>query len=236
MAFDHLGATASFDANDQRVLDAFAASAATAVATAQSVEAKRLHDTMAAAESERRLWARELHDETLQDLASLKLALAGALRGGPTETRAILESATVQLDGSIAALRAIIADLRPAALDELGLEPALRTLVTRTAERAGIESSAAFVLGRERLDSDIETIAYRVAQEALTNVVRHAGARTVAVDARLDGTTLRLTITDDGFGFSGMRLGGYGIVGRASALPWRPASSTWPPSRTEARV
>jgi signal transduction histidine kinase len=213
MAFDHLGVSGSFDADDQRALDAFAASAATAVATAQSVEAKRLHDTMAAAESERRLWARELHDETLQSLASLKLALAGALRSGPTQARAILESATTQLDGSIAALRAIIADLRPAALDELGLGPALRTLVTRVAESAGLESSTVFVLGRARLDSDIETIAYRVTQEALTNIVKHADARSVAVDARLDSATLRLTVTDDGCGFGETRPGGYGIVG-----------------------
>ena len=213
MAFDHPGATGSFDADDQRALEAFAASAATAIATAQSVEAQRLHDTMAAAESERRRWARELHDETLQGLASMKLALAGALRGGPTETRAILESAAAELDGDISALRAIIADLRPAALDELGLEPALRTLVTRVAESAGLEPRIAIVLGRERLGSDIETITYRIAQEALTNVVKHADAHSVAIDARLDASTLRLTVTDDGGGFGELREGGYGIIG-----------------------
>ena len=81
VAFDRLGATASFDADNERALEAFAASAATAVATARLVEEHRLHDSIAAAESERGRWARELHDETLQGLASLKLALAGALRG-----------------------------------------------------------------------------------------------------------------------------------------------------------
>ena len=83
VAFDRLGATASFDADNERALEAFAASAATAVATARLVEEQRLHDSIAAAESERGRWARELHDETLQGLASLKLALAGALKAEP---------------------------------------------------------------------------------------------------------------------------------------------------------
>lgn len=213
MAFDRHGATASFDLDDQRALEAFAASAATAVATARSVEAQRLHDTMAAAESERRRWARELHDETLQGLASLKLALAGALRAEPVRARALLESAITQLGHDIEALRTIIADLRPTALDELGLEPALRTLVTRVAERAGLEARVTIELDGVRLEPDIETIAYRVAQEALTNVVKHAGARRVAVDVRLLFGGLRLTVTDDGRGVGGEPGAGYGIVG-----------------------
>jgi len=214
MAFDLVGAAASFDADDQRALEAFAASAATAVATARSVEAKRLHDTMAAAESERRRWARELHDETLQGLASLKLALVGALRTEPEQAREVLEAAVAQLGHDIAGLRTIIADLRPAALDELGLEPALRTLVTRVAERAGLEAHVTIRLGGVRLDPDIETIAYRVAQEALTNIVKHAGARRVTVDLRLESGGLRLAVTDDGRGgVGGERAAGYGIVG-----------------------
>ncbi len=212
MAFDRLGTTASFDLDDQRALEAFAASAATAVATARSVEAQRLHDTMAAAESERRRWARELHDETLQGLASLKLALAGALRAEPVRARTLLESAITQLGHDIEALRTIIADLRPTALDELGLEPALRTLVTRVAERAGLEARVTIELDRVRLEPDIETIAYRVAQEALTNVVKHADARRVAVDVRLLFGGLRLTVTDDGRGVGGEPGAGYGIV------------------------
>ena len=213
MAFDRLGTTASFDLDDQRALEAFAASAATAVATARSVEAQRLHDTMAAAESERRRWARELHDETLQGLASLKLALAGALKAEPGHARTVLETAVAQLGRDIAGLRTIIADLRPAALDELGLEPALRTLVTRIAERGKLEARVTIELGGVRLEPDIETIAYRVAQEALTNVVKHAGARRVAVDVRLESGGLRLTVTDDGRGVGGEPGAGYGIVG-----------------------
>jgi two-component system, NarL family, sensor histidine kinase DevS len=213
VAFDRLGATASFDADNERALEAFAASAATAVATARLVEEHRLHDSIAAAESERGRWARELHDETLQGLASLKLALAGALKADSERARAVLESAVAQLEHDIDALHAIIVDLRPAALDELGLEPALRTLVAEVTEAARLHARIAIELGGARLPPDIETIAYRVAQEALNNAVKHADARTVAVDGRLHAGTFRLSIADDGCGIDESHPQGYGIVG-----------------------
>lgn len=213
VAFDHGGPTTTFDAEDQRALEAFAASAAIAVATARRVEEQRLHETMAAAEAERRRWARELHDETLQGLASLKLALIGALRAEPERARSLLSSAVTELEADIAGLRMIIADLRPAALDELGLEPALRTLVTRVAEAAGLKAHGRIDLAGARLEPDVETIAYRIAQEALTNVVRHADARTVSVDASLESGELWLKIADDGRGVNSDRAAGYGIVG-----------------------
>jgi signal transduction histidine kinase len=213
MAFDRLGAMASFDAGNERALEAFAASAATAVATARLVEAQRLHDSIAAAEAERGRWARELHDETLQGLASLKLALTGALRAEPVRAREAVRSAVEHLEHDIAALRMIIADLRPAALDELGLEPALRTLIAGVSKTAGLRARVSIRLGSGRLPPNVETIAYRVAQEALTNVVKHADARTVSVDVRLDGGRLRLTVADDGRGVEHVRDGGYGIAG-----------------------
>lgn len=213
VAFDHAGPTTTFDADDERALEAFAASAAIAVATARRVEEQRLHVTMAAAEAERRRWARELHDETLQGLAALKLALIGALRAEPERARSMLESAVTELEADIAGLRAIIADLRPAALDELGLEPALRTLVAQVAEGAGLKARGRIDLAGARLEPDVETIAYRIAQEALTNVVNHADARTVAVDASLESGKLRLTIADDGRGVDAEQGTGYGIIG-----------------------
>ena len=213
VAFDRLGATASFDADNERALEAFAASAATAVATARLVEEQRLHDSIAAAESERGRWARELHDETLQGLASLKLTLAGALKAEPERARGVLQSAVAQLEHDIDALHAIIVDLRPAALDELGLEPALRTLVTEVTEAARLQARIAIDLGGTRLPPDIETIAYRVAQEALHNAVKHANARIVAVDVRLHAGTLTLSVADDGRGVDASQPQGYGIVG-----------------------
>jgi signal transduction histidine kinase len=213
MAFDHLGPNATFDEDDQRALEAFAASAATAVATAKSVERQRLADAMAAAESERRRWARELHDETLQGLVSLKLSLAGAQKAPPDEARTMLESAVAQLGCDIRGLREVIADLRPAVLDELGLEPALRSLVAKVASSSGLRERLSIELGGERLEPDIETTAYRIAREALTNVVRHAGASSVTVQLRLDRGRLRLTVDDDGRGVGDGPAEGYGIVG-----------------------
>ena len=213
VAFDRMGADASFDDDNERALEAFAAGAATAVATARLVEAQRLHDTMAASEAERGRWARELHDETLQGLASLKLALSVASKAQPEQARAVLASAMAQLDHDIAALHAIISDLRPAALDELGLEPALRTLAASVTDAAGLTARVGIELGDERLSHDVETTTYRVAQAALTNVVKHAEASSVSVRLELDGRRLRLLVEDDGRGVGTPGPGGYGLIG-----------------------
>ncbi|MBJ7470305.1 MAG: GAF domain-containing sensor histidine kinase [Solirubrobacteraceae bacterium] len=213
VAFDRLGATASFDDEDQRTLEAFAISAATAVATARSVEEQRLQNSMAAAESERQRWARELHDETLQGMAALKLALTSALRAEPDAAREVLQCAVAQLDADIRGLRAIIADLRPAALDELGLEPALRALVDRVAENGGLQTSIDVQLGGVRLTPELETAAYRVAQEALTNVVKHAGATSVSVVAEVRRGCLHIRVADDGRGVGEHPGKGFGVIG-----------------------
>ncbi len=213
MAFDRLGATASFDDEDQRTLEAFAVSAATAVATARSVEEQRLQNSMAAAESERQRWARELHDETLQGMAALKLALTAALRAEPGQAHALVQGAVSQLDADIRGLRAIIADLRPAALDELGLEPALHALVDRVAEAGGLATSLDVNLGDVRLSPELETAAYRVVQEALTNVVKHAGAANVSVVAEVSRGLLKIRVADDGRGVGEEPGKGYGLIG-----------------------
>ncbi|MDQ8046530.1 MAG: GAF domain-containing sensor histidine kinase [Solirubrobacteraceae bacterium] len=214
-AFDRQGSTASFDDEDRRTLEAFAISAATAVATARNVEEQRLQNSIAASESERRRWARELHDETLQGLAALKLSLASALKFEPDRARSVLEAAVTQLDADIAGLRAIIADLRPAALDELGLEPALHALVDRVAQNAGLESVVSIRLGEVRMAPEVETAAYRVVQEALTNVAKHAAARSIVVDAHLTETAIQITVRDDGRGIGdgADQTEGYGLVG-----------------------
>ncbi len=216
VAFDHIGPSGAFGVEDERALRSFAASAATAVATARSVEEQRLRDSIESAEAERRRWARELHDETLQGLGALKLALAASLKADPERGRVTLELAVVQLEQEIAALRAIIADLRPAALDELGLEPALRTLAARVAERYHLAIEVDVDLGPQRLPRAIETTAYRVTQEALTNVVKHAKAGAVTVRVDLHAGTLTLAVTDDGAGpaHGGSRApNGFGIIG-----------------------
>ena len=216
MAFDHLGKAAAFSGDDERALQSFAASAATAVTTARSVEADRLRDSIASAEGERRRWARNLHDQTLQGLGATKLALSAALRGDPDAARRQIEGAVSQLEREIKALRGIIADLRPPALDELGLEPALRSLAERVAAAGGLELELDLRLGERRLDPEIETIAYRVAQEALTNVAKHAAAMSVRLELRATPAILELSVLDDGRGFATSHAGrapGYGITG-----------------------
>ena len=215
-AFDRTGQAPTFSEDDERALRAFAASAATAVATARNVVAQRLRDSIGAAEAERRRWARDLHDDTLQGLGAAKLALAAALRGEPEAARPRIEAAVRQLELEIVALRGIIADLRPPALDELGLEPAVRTLAARVGAAHGLELELELQLGETRLDAEVETIAYRVAQEALTNVAKHAGATRVRIRLRATASALELRVRDDGRGIEQpgpRRSGGYGITG-----------------------
>ncbi len=129
-----------FRIEDERLLLAAAASAATAVATAQSVEQDRLRRSLRAAEEERRRWARELHDETLQGLGGLRVLLSSARRNNDVDQlHKTLESAVDQIAQEISNLRALITELRPAALDELGLAPALDALFDRVRTLHGLE-------------------------------------------------------------------------------------------------
>jgi signal transduction histidine kinase len=212
-AFDRLTGAGTFTDEDEQLLLAFAASAATAVATAKSVERERLRHALQAAEEERRRWARELHDETLQGLGALRVGLAGAAREeDPEALRAHVRAAVDQIAGEIANLRAIITDLRPAALDQLGLQPALEALAHRVASVEGLDVSTDFDL--RPLEPEVETTVYRLVQEALTNVARHARATAVRVQARAGAGRVELAVEDDGRGFDPSAEGpGFGLQG-----------------------
>ena len=220
IAIDRLDGGVAFSRDDQRLLEAFAASAATAVATAVSAEKERGSQRLAAAEQERTRWARELHDETLQNLAALRLALAAQLRGGDQEaTETVMREAIEQLDMEIGSLRSLIADVRPTTLDDLGLEPALEVLADR-ARRQGLNVELLIDSGYEqgrrpdRLAADVETALYRIIQEALTNARKHGGARRVTVRVRDDDNCVEASITDDGEGFDvTARADGFGLIG-----------------------
>lgn len=217
IAFDHLGERPDFERADERAVRSLAASAATAITTARSVEAGRLRATIAAAEAERKRWARELHDETLQGLGALKLALRGALRTTDEERRAaLIESVVDQLDSEIAGLRGIIRDLRPAALDDLGLASALQTLAERMQERGRFVVRTDLDVDAERLDPELEIATYRVVQEALTNVVKHADASEVTIRVRCEEDELTAVVVDNGVGLGNAPArpdGGFGITG-----------------------
>ena len=213
-AFDRFGDDQGFGGEEEQLFLAFAASAATAVATARTVAEDRLRHSLAASEQERRRWARELHDETLQGLGGLNVLLSSALRRGTHEAleRAVRD-AVEQLGTEIESLRTLITELRPAALDEIGLAPAIESLCERLAAVEGLTVDVDVDVGG-RLDPEVETIVYRLVQEALTNVAKHSQAERVAVDVALEYDVVRVEVTDDGQGFDPTaRTEGFGLVG-----------------------
>jgi signal transduction histidine kinase len=216
-AFDRIGGDQRFTRDDETLLEAFAAQAATAVAAAQTVATDRLRRSLAGAEAERRRWARELHDETLQALAGLKVVLSSATRlDDPAQMRAAMRGAIEQLTGDIESLRGLIAELRPPALDQLGLEPALASLAQRTAVTSGLEVRTSFDLPEElHPGKETETTVYRIVQESLTNVAKHARAEGVDVDVRYEDHEIHIAVVDDGTGIDPQSAenGGFGLTG-----------------------
>jgi signal transduction histidine kinase len=219
-AYDRTDRDSSFDLEDERLLGAFAASAATAVATGRSVERERLRQSIEASEQERRRWARELHDETLQALAGLRVGLSSAIRGSDDELRTTVRAAVESVTEEIANLRTLIVELRPAALDEYGPGAAIANLAERTAAREGISVEAHVDLAWERGDEaerhtpELESTAYRLVQEALTNAARHAGASNIRIDVTEHDGCVEIAVTDDGRGFDlGEEPKGFGLMG-----------------------
>jgi signal transduction histidine kinase len=219
-AFDRGEQGSVFGADDEQLLRTFAASAATAVALAQSVQADRLRSSLAAADAERRRWARELHDETLQGLGGLRLLLCTALRHGDLgRVQGAIREAVGHIEREIENLRAIITELRPAALDELGLRTAIEALLDRHREQSGFHIDGELVLpgpsaGVQRLDEELETAVYRLVQEALTNVAKHAHANRVRVAVDESGGELLVEVQDDGVGFDPETASrGFGLAG-----------------------
>jgi len=223
VALDRFDSSAPFSAEDERLMRAFAGSAATALATAQTVEAEQLRMSIASADQERGRWARELHDETLQGLGALQVILTTALKqDGSEPLRNAAEQAVGQLETQIAELQGLITELRPAALDDIGLEPALRSLFERTLEAHGVTVAPEIDLDLEagrkasRLEPDIEGTVYRLVQEALSNTAKHADTDRanvriierdgqIAIDVRDDGRGFDPTEPRRGFGLLGMR-------------------------------
>ncbi len=220
IALDRLHGGPMFTSEDQSLLEAFATSAATAVATARSTASELQRQCLAAAEIERGRWARELHDETLQSLAELRLSLSSARRNGglPVLERAV-GLAIEHLEEGISNLRALVTALRPGALDELGLGAAVVALCER-ASRDGLEIDSsldlAYEQGREptRHTPELETALYRVIQEALTNATKHGHARRAVIEIAETPALVTLSVRDDGDGFDPTAgTAGFGLVG-----------------------
>jgi PAS domain S-box-containing protein len=218
VALDHIGAPGHFDDEHQRLLEAFAASAATGVATARSMAEERLQNTIDAAEQERSRWARELHDETLQALAVLRMRLSSALREETDDQlHATSQAAVEQIDDEIVKLRRLITELRPASLDTIGLEAALQALAEQHQHGTNLDVDCYLELPRgeeARPTPVLETAVYRLVQEALNNVAKHAMARRAELTVRSSRNAIEIEIKDNGVGFEpSLVREGFGLVG-----------------------
>jgi signal transduction histidine kinase len=199
--------------DDERLLASLArqvAPAAHAVALRQALDASRAA-LVTAREEERRRLRRDLHDGVGPTLAALTLGLetACAMPAGCRQQEELLNSLRAGTQGAVADIRRIVYGLRPPALDQLGLAGALREEVARLEQQAPGLSVTLHVHGRglAGLPAAVEVAAYRIITEALTNVLRHAGARRCEVRVQL-GQDLKLEVRDDGAGLpEGWRTG-----------------------------
>jgi signal transduction histidine kinase len=214
-AFDKLAADRRFSQEDLRVAETFAVQAGIAVDTTARVARDALRRAVEGQELERRRLARELHDETGQALTSILLGLSALEEANDSDA---LRTATQEVRDLVVAtlqdVRRLAVELRPAALDDFGLAAALERLTENFAEQTGLAVELESGLGDERLPTDIETVLYRLVQEALTNVVKHAHAERVSIVLRRNERAVTAVIEDDGRGLSdGRGEEGLGLVG-----------------------
>ena len=163
---------------------------------------------LAAQEAERLRVSRELHDEVGQSLTGLLLQVEQAAAAPPEERDARLEEVRASARAALEDVRGIAQRLRPQVLDDLGLHAALTALCTSFARDTGIPIDRRVARGPLRLTPESELAVYRVAQESLTNVARHAGATRAELVLERDGATVRLLVEDDGIGVGDARPGG----------------------------
>jgi signal transduction histidine kinase len=161
-----------------------------------------LSKVISAQEDERRRIARELHDETSQTLSALAMGLETTYTSAQTEAmRARLADAKGLTRRAIDELHRLIYDLRPSILDDLGLLPAITWFAERTLNPLGISVRCECTEIEDRFRPEFEIAVFRVVQEAITNIAKHAAAETVLVECALDGRDLVIDIQDDGRGF-----------------------------------
>ena len=157
---------------------------------------------LSAQESERRRIARELHDQVGQVLTAVLLQLDRLQRHVDERYRSEVQDTREALRGSLEEVRAIAGRLRPEALDDLGLDSALAALTNDVARRAGARVERSLSAVEPPLSPEEELVVYRVAQEALTNAVRHSGAHRVWLTLAAENGVVELTVRDDGAGFN----------------------------------
>jgi signal transduction histidine kinase len=204
-----MGARAGdFDADDANVFNAFAASAATTIVTVQAVEAEKLQLSIEASERERRRWARELHDETLQELGALRVLLEASGRNEGSQPSVDERRLAIEhVDRGIRNLQGLITELRPSSLDDLGVGAAIEALARQSSDRFGVEIDVDVDLAAERdtgptrLPPDMEATIYRLVQEATNNAIKHAEPKRISVTVSRGDTSVEVIVADDGKGF-----------------------------------
>jgi signal transduction histidine kinase len=207
-AYDKLSAPdARFTDEDIRLAETFATRAAVAVELSQRVERDVLRRVVAAQELERQRLARELHDETGQALTSILLGLKQLDGESPEAVAEVRELVVATLQD----VRRLAVELRPKVLDDFGLVPALERLTQGFAEQTGISVDLEASALTERPPVEVETAIYRIVQESLTNVVKHAQAHSVSVVLTRGDGRIKAVIEDDGTGFEPETAGGEGI-------------------------
>jgi signal transduction histidine kinase len=213
--YDKLGDDPRFSDGDLRLAETFASRAAVAVDLSQRVARDALRRVVEAQELERRRLARELHDETGQALTSILLALRpleGALE--KPENRAAAAELRELVVATLQDVRRLAVELRPKVLDDFGLVPALERLTDSFGEQTGLEVDFESRAGAERVPAEVETAIYRIVQESLTNVVKHAHAQRVSILVMRRDGALTAVVEDDGRGFDTGETGdGFGLEG-----------------------
>jgi len=216
VAHDKLGPDQRFESADLRLAEQFAVRAAVAVDLSRRVARDALRRVVAGQEVERRRLARELHDETGQALTSILLGLRAVEEAGSGDrVKESMGQVRELVVTTLQDVRRLAVQLRPKALDDFGLVPALERLVQTFSEGSGISVELEARLGEGRLPGEIETTLYRIVQEALTNIVKHAEAQSVSVLFVRRETVVTLVVEDDGRGFdpATTREDGMGLLG-----------------------
>ena len=205
-----------FTDDDARLAEVFAQRAAVAVDLSRRVARDALQRVVSAQEQERRRLARELHDETGQALTSILLGLRTVEEAhGEDELRDAIAEVRDLVRATLQDVRQLAVELRPKALDDFGLVAALERLSTSFEEQTGISMDFQSSLPPGRLPSEVETALYRIVQESLTNIVKHARASRVSIVVGRKEGAVSVVVEDDGVGFDPVRAReeGLGLIG-----------------------
>jgi signal transduction histidine kinase len=216
VAHDKIGRDQRFGSADLRLAEQFALRASIAVDLSRRVARDALRRVVAGQEVERRRLARELHDETGQALTSILLGLRAVDEAGdPNRAAKAISDLRQLVVATLQDVRRLAVQLRPKALDDFGLVPALERLAQTLGETSGIDIDLEAHLGEDRLPTDVETTIYRVIQEALTNVFKHAQSTRVSILLVRRENIVTAVVEDNGVGFdaANRRSDSFGLEG-----------------------